>query len=189
MSKVQEILQPTKDILTSLFTKFDVTGQVNGKALTALAAFGAYYAAYYLSVPLVAIWRHALRPRRALTTRYGGQWAVVTGASDGIGEEYSYELARSGFNIVLVSRTAEKLEAVASRLRANYGVQTRIVQFDFATLSSPEAVADLYAKLDTATKDIDVCVLANNAGKAHANLIHDHSVDICFNMVNVNVNT
>ncbi len=45
---------------------------------------------------------------------------------------------------------------------------------------------ELYAMLDTI--DEDVCLVANNAGKAHMNLIHDHSIEMCFNMVNVNVN-
>ena len=43
-------------------------------------------------------------PRRNLKSRYGGGWALVTGASDGIGKEYSMELAKSGFNIVLMAR-------------------------------------------------------------------------------------
>ena len=41
---------------------------------------------------------------------------VVTGASDGIGKEYALQLAKAGFNILLVSRTAEKLESVASEI-------------------------------------------------------------------------
>lgn len=45
-----------------------------------------------------------------------GGWAVVTGASDGIGKAYAFELARLGFNVVLISRTAAKLEAVADEI-------------------------------------------------------------------------
>ena len=43
---------------------------------------------------------------------YGPGWAVVTGASDGIGAAFCEQLAQSGFNIVLISRTKSKLEAV-----------------------------------------------------------------------------
>ena len=111
---------------------------------------------------------------------------MVTGASDGIGEEYCYELAKSGFNIILLSRTLSKMEIVAKRLRDEYKVETKIIQFDFATLATPKDVEELYAKLDTITED--VCILANNAGKAHSNLIHDHSVEVSFNMININVN-
>jgi 17beta-estradiol 17-dehydrogenase / very-long-chain 3-oxoacyl-CoA reductase len=54
--------------------------------------------------------RHFLTPPHDLKTRYGPDaWAVVTGASDGIGAEYCKQLSKLGFNIVLVSRTLSKL--------------------------------------------------------------------------------
>ena len=43
-----------------------------------------------------------------------GSWAVVTGATDGIGKEFAFQLAKAGFNILLVSRTADKLKTVAA---------------------------------------------------------------------------
>ena len=46
-----------------------------------------------------------------------GEWAVITGASEGIGEEYAMQLARSGFNLVLISRTQANLEKVAERAK------------------------------------------------------------------------
>ena len=53
-----------------------------------------------------------------LLTRFGrNSWAVVTGASDGIGEGFCYELARDGFNICLISRTEEKLKRVESKIK------------------------------------------------------------------------
>lgn len=65
--------------------------------------------------------------------KYGkGTWAMVTGSSDGIGAEYARQLARQGFNIVLVSRTMTKMEKVAAELKQlNPAVQTKIVQVDF----------------------------------------------------------
>ncbi|CAJ0937212.1 unnamed protein product [Ranitomeya imitator] len=54
---------------------------------------------------LSRVWRTDLR-------KYGG-WAVVTGATDGIGKSYAEELAKRGFDIVLISRTLEKLKNVA----------------------------------------------------------------------------
>ena len=73
--------------------------------LTALAAFGVYSLLPYVWGPINFVYRHFLRPRRNLASRYQSKWAVVTGASDGIGEAICYQLAKSGFNIVLVSRT------------------------------------------------------------------------------------
>ena len=43
-----------------------------------------------------------------------GEWAVITGASEGIGREYALQLAKAGFNLILVSRTTANLERVAS---------------------------------------------------------------------------
>lgn len=55
----------------------------------------------------------AITPAFDLYKRYGkGSWAVVTGASDGIGEGFCYELAKDGFNICLVSRSLDKLKRV-----------------------------------------------------------------------------
>ena len=96
----------------------DVTPHVNPKLLTGLAAIGALHLfTQYLTTPLVGFYRHVLRPQRNLVKRYGSEWAVVTGASDGIGEAYTYELAKKGFNIILVSRTMDKLERVAAKVK------------------------------------------------------------------------
>ena len=65
----------------------------------------------------VFIHKHFLRTKLDLLQRYAGgkvgtAWAVVTGASDGIGAAYCVELARLGFNVALVSRTVAKMEKV-----------------------------------------------------------------------------
>ena len=53
-----------------------------------------------------------------LTERYGeGSWVLITGASDGIGAEFCRQLAGKGFNLVLVSRTLEKLQAVEKEVK------------------------------------------------------------------------
>ena len=59
------------------------------------------------------------------TTNYKekyGEWAVVTGCTQGIGKSYAEELAKQGLNIVLISRTRSKLETVANELQQNYGM-------------------------------------------------------------------
>jgi 17beta-estradiol 17-dehydrogenase / very-long-chain 3-oxoacyl-CoA reductase len=77
--------------------------------------------------------KHFIRKRLDLLQRYAGgkvgsTWAVVTGASDGIGAAYSVELARIGFNVALVSRTISKMEKVEKACKeANPAIQTRIV--------------------------------------------------------------
>ena len=70
--------------------------------------------------------------------RYGpkGTWAVVTGCTDGIGKAVALELATRGFNLVLISRSIEKLNATALQAqekgRAAGGIQTRVLAFDFS---------------------------------------------------------
>lgn len=79
------------------------------------ALYGLYtFARNYFVPPLLGIYRHFLRPRRNLAARYGANsWALVTGASDGIGEALCHELAKAGFNIILLARTELKLHQVA----------------------------------------------------------------------------
>ena len=74
--------------------------------------------------------RHCFRPKQNLFKRYGGKgtWALVTGASSGLGAEYCKQLAKDGFNICLISRTQYKLKAVEKEVKKIApGVKTRII--------------------------------------------------------------
>lgn len=92
-----------------------------------------------------------------------GSWAVVTGATDGIGKAYAKALAKKGLNVVLISRTRSKLEEVAKEIEAESKVQTRIVTADFTT--GPE----IYEGIRAQTADLEVGVLVNNVGMSYAN--------------------
>ncbi|EAW14019.1 ketoreductase [Aspergillus clavatus NRRL 1] len=91
-----------------------------------------------------------------------GSWAVVTGASDGLGKEFALQLARAGFNIVLVSRTASKLATLAEEITAKHSVQTRTLAMDFAANDDTD-----YEDLKTLVDGLDVSILINNVGKSH----------------------
>ncbi|KAL3105922.1 hypothetical protein niasHT_024979 [Heterodera trifolii] len=98
-------------------------------------------------------------------------WAVVTGATDGIGKAYAAELALRGFNLVLISRSAHKLEAVAAELKqysATNGqrgeVQLRTIQFDF-TNANP---ADYERQIFGAISDLNIGILVNNVGMVNS---------------------
>ncbi|KAL5361071.1 very-long-chain 3-oxoacyl-CoA reductase [Aspergillus floccosus] len=92
-----------------------------------------------------------------------GSWAVVTGASDGLGKEFALQLARAGYNIVLVSRTASKLDTLSDELTSKYpSVQTKVLAMDFARNQDSD-----YQKLKELIGDLDVAVLVNNVGKSH----------------------
>jgi short-subunit dehydrogenase len=93
-----------------------------------------------------------------LNDRYG-PWAVVAGASDGVGAAFAERLADEGVNVVLVARRRALLEEIAARLP----VETRVVTLD---LSEPEAIAELA----TAVDDLEVGLFVFNAGADTVNL-------------------
>ncbi|KAF2403501.1 beta-hydroxysteroid dehydrogenase [Trichodelitschia bisporula] len=133
-------------------------------ALLGLAAVGGLY----LSLKVLSFFRLLaslfLLPGDSLY-KFGpkGSWAVITGASDGIGKEYALQIAAKGFNVVLVSRTASKLEALATEIRAKTGVQVLTHAMDF---SSPDTAP--YDKLAQLTAPLDISLLINNVGQSHS---------------------
>ncbi|KEG06287.1 short-chain dehydrogenase [Trypanosoma grayi] len=87
-----------------------------------------------------------------------GDWAVVTGATEGIGYAMTLELARRGFNVCVVSRTQSKLDGLVAEL-AKRGVQGRAIAFDFASAGDKE-YKELFAQLES----LNVAILLNNVG-------------------------
>lgn len=107
---------------------------------------------------------HALA-NRDFQHRYG-PWALITGASAGIGAEFARQLAALGLNLVLVARRRELLEALAQQLIIDHGVEIEIVVCDLS--------ADGYLEVITAVTDgLEVGLLVNNAG---APAFHGHFI-------------
>ena len=107
----------------------------------------------------VALWR--ARPlftplQPGLRERYG-EWALVTGASAGIGAEFARALAREGVSCVLSARREDRLRELASELEKSHQVATRVVAED---LSDPQGAGRLAA----AVEDLEIGILVNNAG-------------------------
>jgi len=88
--------------------------------------------------------------------RYG-PWAVVAGASDGVGAAWARAMAHRGISVVLVARRKEMLDALADEIRAGSGVQARVLPLDLAA----EGAA---AQIARATADIEVGLLLYCAG-------------------------
>ena len=86
-------------------------------------------------------------------------WALVTGASAGIGAEFCRQLAAQGYQLVLVARRADKLQAVADELRDSHGANSLIITTD---LSQKDACQAIVKRLEE--EDIHIEYLVNNAG-------------------------
>jgi short-subunit dehydrogenase len=89
-----------------------------------------------------------------------GPWAVVTGASSGIGQEFARQLATNGLNVVLVARRLEALEELGLQLATEFGIQYRVVGADLTD-------EDFLPTIEEATSDLEVGLLVSNAGDGH----------------------
>jgi uncharacterized protein len=114
--------------------------------------------------------------------RWRGKWALVTGASAGIGWELAKQLAACGANLVLVARRRDRLEQLAGELRAQHEVAVEIV---VANLAQPSAPEDLFQF--TEEKGIAVELLVNNAGFGVYGRFHENDLSRELGMVQVNV--
>ena len=84
-------------------------------------------------------------------------WALVTGATVGIGESFTRLLAQNGYNIVLVARDLPRLQERAKTLESTFGIATTVIQADLATDAGCKTIEDFIA-------NTQIDVLINNAG-------------------------
>ncbi len=108
-----------------------------------------------------------------------GPWAVVTGASSGIGAGFAEELADAGLNVVLVARNREAMGKLAATLTAK-GVETRIIVQDLTASDATSSVFD-------AIGDLDVGLLVSNAGVAKMGGFLQNRVEDLGAMLRLNV--
>ena len=72
-----------------------------------------------------------MKPSLGLKTRYGGEWAIVTRASERIGKTFACKLTKQGFKVVLVARNQEKLDKIAQEIRRMHAVTIKIFVFEY----------------------------------------------------------
>ncbi|XP_028414381.1 inactive hydroxysteroid dehydrogenase-like protein 1 isoform X1 [Dendronephthya gigantea] len=115
-------------------------------------------------------------------TRFG-EWAVVTGCTDGIGKSYAKQLAAKGLNIILMSRSKEKLTSVAAELENDYKVKTMIIQVDFS------GGHEIYEPIAEKLEGFEIGVIVNNVGVAVPSIsyLHEFSNEVLWKQINVNV--
>ncbi len=113
-----------------------------------------------LTLALADAREHFSEVHKPMRARYG-EWALVTGASAGLGAEFARALAREGVSCVLAARREDRLREVADELEQRHRVETRVVAVD---LSKPEGAEELAS----VCADLEIGVLVNNAGLGYA---------------------
>ncbi len=96
-------------------------------------------------------------PRKSRLAKKYGDWALVTGASSGIGRAFARQIAAAGMNVVIVARRERALDALRAEIEKHHGVSVRVVVAD---LTSPESTA----RILEATRDLDIGLMIPNAG-------------------------
>jgi short-subunit dehydrogenase len=110
-----------------------------------------------------------------------GKWALITGASAGIGVALAEELAVGGTKLVLTARRKDRLDELARRLSATYKVSTEVFVADLADPDAPEKIFAF-----TKEKGIDIDLLINNAGFGHYGEFPSGEKQCLLDMVQVN---
>lgn len=115
-----------------------------------------------------------------LRDRYPGA-ALITGASAGIGEAFAERLAKEGFEVILVARRRDELQALAEKLHATHGVKAHVICQDLARHEGP---ANLHAA--THALGVPIGLLVNNAGFGSWGMFHELDLDNEARMIDLN---
>src|SRR5260370_20966473 len=113
-----------------------------------------------------------------------GKWALITGASAGIGVALAEELAVGGTKLVLTARRKDRLEALARRLTASYKVSVEVIAADLADSNAPERIFAF-----TKENGIEIDLLINNAALDKNAEFHLLEKQRLLGMLHVNLNT
>jgi short-subunit dehydrogenase len=112
---------------------------------------------------------------------WAGKWALITGASAGIGFEFAKLLAAGGANLVLTARRADRLQKLAAELSAQHRVQVEVFSADLVGAEAPIEIHKF-----TSGKNIEVELLVNNAGFGAFGYAHEIPVEKMLEMIQVN---
>jgi len=108
-------------------------------------------------------------------------FALITGASTGIGAVYADRLAKRGYDLILVARSKDKLDEVAKQIQSSTGRKTEVVQADLSIHADVKRVAERLAT------DTSITAFVNNAGIASASKLLDSDLDYLDQIIQINV--
>lgn len=112
--------------------------------------------------------------------RKEGRWALVTGASSGIGKEFAFKLGSQGFNLVLIARRGDLLREVASKIESSFGVDVLIGAIDLSEGSFLKYIEKL-------CEGIEISFLVNNAGEGYLGTFVEQSFSKIESSININL--
>ena len=115
---------------------------------------------------------------------YADRWALITGASSGIGAEFARRLAGRGMHLVLVARRQQLLQELADELHTRHGAKCELIVSD---LSDPDQAARVVDQIRR--RGISIELLINNAGFGIVSAIEDVAIDRVMAMVRLNIGT
>ena len=116
-----------------------------------------------------------------MITEWKGKWALVTGASAGIGKALAEELAKGGTNLLLTARREGRLRSIASELSSKHDIRSEVLVADLAEPSAPHAIFQFAQQ-----KGLVIDLLVNNAGFGQYGELHSTDTDRLLQMVEVN---
>ncbi len=109
-----------------------------------------------------------------------GQYALITGASSGIGVEFANQLAEKGLNVILVARRQERLEKLSNELEEKYGIKAVALAVDLLS-------GNFMDEVKKATDPLDVGLLVSNAGMMYIGNYLDSSLEDDLKMIDLNI--
>ena len=115
---------------------------------------------------------------------YNDRWALITGASSGIGAEFAAQLAGRGMHLILAARRKDKMAALATELNTRHGTRCHIVAID---LADPDASRRLFDEIRRLAVDVEL--LVNNAGIGLIGQIESTSPEDVRHLLNLNLLT
>ena len=153
-----------------------------------LFSFIIFYCLYIIFKIIIILYKKFIRKPLNLTERYGeGSYALITGATDGIGKEFCIQLAKLKFNLILVSRNIEKLKNVSDELKNKFiNLQTILIEFDFSKKFSIKEYEKFFLN-NKEIKNLDISILINNIGISQRELFINYSLEFIMDTININI--